>query len=199
MERRIDTGIYQYVFQKWVEKEKTGRFSGKIYCELLKRENPVIKYKMNHQDCYMPFSHMCAFYKRRFPLYDRQLGFICTYVKKLLDRSLGVIDVGANIGDTVLNIGDAENRYLCVEGMEEFADIAEMNLRKRYCYKLIRCFAGEQEKGSTQNIREGGGICKRWNGPDNRRGNGTAYTDAGPDYGRCRFLCRYFKNRYGRV
>ena len=70
------------------------------------------------------------------------------------------MDVGANIGDTVLNIGDCDNDYLCVEGVEDYYVLLRKNLDEKFHYKLIASFCGEETCDSGMQIEKGGGTAR---------------------------------------
>lgn len=74
-----------------------------VYC-FLKKKNPIMEVEMNGQMVKLPFNHMGPRYQREYENYDRQLGKIC---KIIFDRigKINVVDIGANIGDTIINIG----------------------------------------------------------------------------------------------
>lgn len=102
------------------------------------KKNPIIRTKINGQEALCPFSHMLAFYQKQYPLYDRQLSKICRLIKET-KGSISMIDVGANIGDTVLNIGIREAYYLLIEGEKSYVSLINKNL-VNYYYSLENTF-----------------------------------------------------------
>lgn len=133
--------ILDTVFKNRVEK---GGMWLHVYGRLLKHGNETVSYKINGQPCDMPFSFSGVYFSEKNADYDRQLGRICDYVKKQLGRPINIIDVGANIGDTVLNIGDKENKYLLVEGEESYNMYIQKNLAG-YDYILEQVFCAESD------------------------------------------------------
>lgn len=133
--------LLEFVFKNRVE--KGGKWCG-IHRRMLKYGNDTITYKINEQVADMPFSFSGVLFSAQNPNYDRQLGRICEYVKKKAGRPINIIDVGANIGDTVLNIGDKEDKYLLVEGEKSYNQYIEKNL-KGYNYVLETAFCAESD------------------------------------------------------
>lgn len=118
---------------------------------LLKFADPIIKTSINGQKCYIHFSHMGVYYMHRYPLYDKNIGTICRYLKSIYDKNLSVIDVGANVGDTILCIGDKDNNYYAFEGEKKYYSLLRMNL-KNYRYKLFPCYCGDSDKNDSFSI-----------------------------------------------
>lgn len=100
----------------------------------------VVRSHTNSQPLFCSFAHQLPFYQKAFPLYDRQLSKLCNYMHNRLNRKINIIDVGANVGDTVLNIGLKDAFYLCIEGNEAFANLIHQNLKHGYSYSLERCY-----------------------------------------------------------
>lgn len=97
---------------------------------------------LNKQTFLCPFSHKLLFYQKLFPLYDRQLPKFCSLLREKLEIQLNIIDVGANVGDSVLNIGIKDAFYLCIEGDESFARYIPFNL-KDYNYSVEKYFLSD--------------------------------------------------------
>ncbi len=112
----------------------------------------------------MPFSYSGFFFQKKFPMYDKQLGRIAQFVKSKENRALNIVDVGANIGDTVLNIGDADNRYLLIEGEESFSSYISYNLKGfNYILKHTFCTDSNAESGGKA-VAKANGTAKIVNG-----------------------------------
>jgi FkbM family methyltransferase len=78
------------------------------------------------------------------PDYSSQLGRLATIIRKKYP-SLGVIDVGANVGDTACIIKTAENiPLLCIEGDEHVFGLLEKNLKQFQNVAAHRLFLGDK-------------------------------------------------------
>lgn len=128
--------LYYWMKQHCVE-EKYQKRIATLRKRIIKK-NPIIRTKINGQEALCPFSHMLAFYQKQYPLYDRQLSKICRLIKET-KGSISMIDVGANIGDTVLNIGIREAYYLLIEGEKSYVSLINKNL-VNYYYSLENTF-----------------------------------------------------------
>lgn len=134
--------IYTLRLYYYTHDGKNSRRANRLYQNLLKRGagDRIIMSHTNGQRFFCNFAHQLPFYQKEFPLYDRQLSKLCHYLHKELKRTINIVDVGANVGDTVLNIGLKDAFYLCVEGNESFAKLIQHNLNHNYNYKLETCY-----------------------------------------------------------
>lgn len=68
----------------------------------------------------LPLSHQLPFYRSRHPYYDRLPGLLATYLRETRG-SLYMIDVGANVGDTILStFPGTTDHYLALEPHPDF-------------------------------------------------------------------------------
>jgi len=83
------------------------------------------RYEINGADIEIDYTHRLPDYQKRHPFYDR---FLPHFVKYLEDDSI-VIDVGANVGDTLVGmVGSNENlQYICVEAADDFYNDLKKN------------------------------------------------------------------------
>lgn len=90
-------------------------------------------------------SHLIEVHLREHPLYSRNVArLVKLFTKKYPD--LGIIDVGANIGDTValLRTEDVNNKVYCVEGEPTFWGFLAKNLTQFQNVESFRTFLGEK-------------------------------------------------------
>ena len=155
--------LYQWVYKNFINYAGVklfGKMFEMLHKILLQIKDPVINYPIKGKQCKMPFSQMTPYYMKRYPNYDEPLRKICRYMKKKLSRSLHIIDVGANIGDSVLDIGLKDAKYLLIEGVQKYAKLIEDNLQADYEYILEQAFLSDE-------TYPGGGVWYRgdsWNG-----------------------------------
>lgn len=93
---------------------------------LMSLENPSKLYAINGITLQLPSDHPIDFIKSRFKKYDEFLPFI---VKRLSEGN-GVVDVGANCGDTLATIipHGVNLNYIAVEPSETFFRYLIINL-----------------------------------------------------------------------
>lgn len=135
MKRIILENIYRMRCEK-------GSFWQMVYQKMNKYKDISIRTKINNQRCTVPFGYSGEYYAHKWKFYDKQLGKICERIGG--NKQISIIDVGANIGDTVLNIGNRKNLYLCVEGEKQYYTYIENNL-KEYNYILEKVFCSDYE------------------------------------------------------
>jgi FkbM family methyltransferase len=76
----------------------------------------------------LPADHMLPTYQRHHPKYDRFLPHLAKYI----EPSDTVIDVGANVGDTLAGMTDANStlNYICIEPDDVFFAHLEQNISR---------------------------------------------------------------------
>lgn len=150
--------IYNIVLHSTYKKSRIVRIINHEYQRLLATKTtvpPVLTF-LNKKPFFCPFSHKLLFYQKQFPLYDRQLPKLCHEVQKQLGRSISIIDVGANIGDTVRNIGIKDAFYLCIEGDISYSKYIKHNL-KRYNYTIENVFLNDKKSFSAYDFESANG------------------------------------------
>jgi hypothetical protein len=76
----------------------------------------------------MPWSHRLPDYARLFPIYRQNVVNLAVGLGEI-DKPLGVIDLGANIGDSAMQIlAKVDARVLCVEADPEYLPYLERNV-----------------------------------------------------------------------
>jgi FkbM family methyltransferase len=87
-------------------------------------------YRIGELTILLKREHMLPDYQSKHKLYDRFLPILC---KHLDDLDRWVIDVGANVGDTAVAVGQAcRNPILCIEGYEEYFTLLKCNINTSF-------------------------------------------------------------------
>lgn len=97
---------------------------------------------LNNQEIEMQLANNLPLFKARYRSYDKPIMIISKWLYEQNDR-LNFVDVGANVGDTVVNIGIKEGNYLEIEGDKRYFDCLARNLEK-YHYELVNCFLTDE-------------------------------------------------------
>ena len=98
----------------------------------------------------LPPDHKLPVYQRKYKDYDR---FLPHLVKHLSSGSL-VVDVGANVGDTLAAMVSSNDdlRYVCIEADDVFFDYLEANLRIiESVYPSVKCRCFNEFVGKNVN------------------------------------------------
>lgn len=103
----------------------------KIRAGVLKFANPPICLSYRGFKLKMPFSHTIFYFQKIFPNYDMQLLKIARYIQRKEGR-LGVVDVGANIGDTCVFMRAEGAQFLLIEGEKSYANFIKDNIALNY-------------------------------------------------------------------
>ena len=129
------------------------------------------RYQINNYSIQIDFTHRLPDYQSSHPFYDRFLPHLVKYLPK---NSL-VIDVGANVGDTLVGmVGNNDKlEYLCIEASKDFFSDLERNVKflKKINgdlrISLVNEFVGKDIKdvglyggGGTKHAVVGGGDIK---------------------------------------
>ncbi len=120
-------------------------------------------------DFLLPFSHDLPFYLLKYPFYSSNVGRIAAAVFKKYQH-LTFIDIGANIGDTLVVLRQkAHFPVLCIEGDSFYFNILIQNARHFENVKCVQLFLGEQEMTIQSELEKKGGT-----GQLNTTASGTA-------------------------
>jgi FkbM family methyltransferase len=121
-------------------------------CGAALRHNPVVRANVWGQSLYMRANHHLPLIVTANPMWSLPLIHA---VRALEKDSVQVIDVGANIGDTVALLEShlpGVCRYLCIEPDENFHALCEWNTLNNERVTLRQCFLGDT--GSSELIVE---------------------------------------------
>ncbi len=95
---------------------------------LVRLGDPLVEYDFRGTKLRMPLSHSLPVILRTFPLYSDNLGRIAARLSTKYP-DLTVIDIGANIGDSVAMIHQhTQVPILCIEGEPKFSELLRRNV-----------------------------------------------------------------------
>ena len=124
---------------------------------LLRFYNPVIKVQIGDKKLYMNLSHQLPIYLVQHKLYDTALARL---VKQLgTNKKLNIIDVGANIGDTVALIKTSNKNVdiLCIEGNHEYLSLLKKNYSDDNFVTIEATFCSDVSEIKSINLDTSGG------------------------------------------
>jgi FkbM family methyltransferase len=123
---------------------------------LLRFGDPTVEYGFCGSTLRLPLSHALPFFRRISPLYSDNLGRIAAQLRDKFG-TFGVIDVGANIGDTVVVIHHhAPLPILCIEGLPKFGELLTQNVAATLPAPVIeRSFVGTGGEGLAPVVQDG--------------------------------------------
>jgi FkbM family methyltransferase len=97
---------------------------------LLAPRGGLIRYKLGGGEILLPLGHDLPLIRSAFPQYSTNIGRLCNYVSKKYP-DLHLIDVGANVGDTIAIIRElSQCPILCVEGDEYYFNLLSENVKR---------------------------------------------------------------------
>lgn len=108
----------------------------------LRISDPLVRFRLYQMQLLLPLSHELPFYKRALPEYALNLGRVVATVQQKYPN-LTMIDVGANVGDSVAIVRAKANvPILCVEGEEHFFRLLAANTSCLDDIELEQAFLG---------------------------------------------------------
>jgi FkbM family methyltransferase len=108
----------------------------------LRLHDPLVTYRIGQVALRLPLSHQLPYYRRRFPQYSSSIGRIGATVQHKYPN-LSLIDIGANVGDTVAIIRhDAHYPILCVEGSTAYLTLLHSNVDRLGDVEIEAAFVG---------------------------------------------------------
>ena len=162
--------LSQFIFNKILSLENKGIMS-KILLEyfnrtrkmILRFNDPLVNYKIGKYSFSIPLSHNLPHILKKYPNYSFSIGRIAKLIGEKYN-TLSIIDIGANIGDSIAIIKIyIDCPILCIEGNERFFKICKhnstffsnINLEKVYVsIKTEHLKMKIQEDGGTAYLRE---------------------------------------------
>ncbi len=118
--------------------------------------DPIIEYTFCGSILRIPLSHNLPLIRRDYPLHSENLGRIAAQLYSRFG-AFGVIDIGANVGDTVAVIHKyAPLPILCIEGTPKFTALLEQNVRATLPPSVVeRSFVGIGGEPLTPVVHDG--------------------------------------------
>lgn len=115
-------------------------------------KNHLVRAKVYGQILTMPAEHGLVPVITHFPQYNRPLALtVAAIAQRVARRPLAIIDVGANIGETVSAIEQHQpeiSSYLCIEPDSDLAELCRRNCSSKFAKpaaQVMQCFIGEDE------------------------------------------------------
>lgn len=107
--------------------------------------DPVIKVNLGRQCLWMNWSHNLPHFLRNYPNYETEIGRLAAFIQQKMGRLI-MIDVGANVGDTIATLPVLQNaRFLCIEGSQNYYSLLTRNLEKNPNTKCVNAFCSDGE------------------------------------------------------
>ena len=104
--------------------------------------DPAVDFSLGAYHLRLPLSHELPFYRRNFADYAVNLGKVSFYVRQKYP-DLTMIDVGANIGDSLaIAHGYSDHPVLCLEGEPRFFQLLKENTRNLPTVEIEQTFIG---------------------------------------------------------
>src|SRR5215208_5211608 len=150
--------------------EKAGKQEKKVIrlpLELIRRiliwlGDPPYSTEIRGKRLVLPISHKLPIYVADFPLYDTLPVRVADYLRSR-DGALMVVDIGANVGDTILACSTAtvDDRFLGVEANPEFVRYLEKNLGHMEGVVLVEAFCHSgSDKQTYVHVESVGGTAR---------------------------------------
>jgi FkbM family methyltransferase len=129
--------------------------------------DPMVRVDVADAQLLMPWSHNLPRILKSYPNYESELGRLASYLSRT-DGKLCMIDVGANIGDTVATVpASPESEFLCIEGSARYFEYLKKNVGANANVRAVLALLGEHRQDTT--------------GLSLREVSGTAFLDAQPE------------------
>jgi FkbM family methyltransferase len=128
------------------------KLTKEVYDFIAKTKDPLVDFQYGAFIFKVPFSHNLPFILKTYPQYSSNLGRIAKYIQaKYTDLTL--IDVGANIGDSVFVLrGESEFPILCIEGDDYYFEILQSNVAQFPTVFLEKAYLGQENQETNKEI-----------------------------------------------
>jgi FkbM family methyltransferase len=120
--------MYQTIFNAAIHGPgEVRRWGRRLRRLILKCSDPIVTWKLNGRPLRIPLSHELPLHRQEFPTYAANLERLASAVRRA-DGRLVLIDVGANIGDSVALAGARpEDACLLIEGDPRYGELLRQN------------------------------------------------------------------------
>jgi FkbM family methyltransferase len=140
---------YKKVISGLDSKQFLIRFGSRFFFQLIQRivryYDPLITYQISSQYLQMPLSHALPIVRQRHPDYSQNLARLASCIQTKYP-DLKVIDIGANIGDSVFIIRNKVScPILCIEGDPVFFKILQTNTADCKDLVIKQVFIGDND------------------------------------------------------
>ena len=125
-------------------------------------KDPGVLIPINGLEMAMPLSHNMPIYKVSHPYYDTTISRLTVYIRSQKGY-LKMIDVGANIGDTILLSkvkNDAADYYIAVEPSDKFYPYLQYNCQSFQNIRFVKAICVSQLKDRQLTLIEHDGTAK---------------------------------------
>jgi FkbM family methyltransferase len=147
-----------------------------LYAAITKFCDPIVLIAVGKKNLYMYASHDLPILKSKYRYYDTALPRICKFLQQK-EGQINVIDVGANIGDTISLIDDeVKANFLCIEGYDKYFELLltnTQNFQDVICEKVL---VSDREELSNVNWVQDCGNAYLSNTIDRDRDNSSSVT-----------------------
>jgi FkbM family methyltransferase len=161
------TFIFKLLLSIYQKADKQHRKVIRLFLEFSRRGlifigDPSYSLKIREKQMILPVSHKLPIYIIDYPLYDTLPARVADYIR-IRDGVLSMVDVGANIGDTIVACSRAlhTDRFLGVEANPEFVRYLKQNTRDLQGFSLVEAFCQSGEgKHVYVRIESSGGTAR---------------------------------------
>ncbi len=133
---------------------------------IVRFNDPLVKFPIGDFELLLPLSHQLPFYLNNYPNYSYNLGRIARQVKEKYS-DLKVIDIGANIGDSVAIMRQfASFPILCIEGDDNYFSILEKNADRVLDVSVEKAHVGDSSQITMSESQRNGGTARLVHSPN---------------------------------
>lgn len=129
-----ETAFWSWAYR--VIKRKHNYLPGRFAAKLLRvavslvlrfKKEPIIELRVGDHSLLVPWSHYLPMVRPDCPLSEPEIGRLAAHLSKT-EGELLMIDVGANVGDTIAALPALDRaKFLCIEGSEKYHEFLRKN------------------------------------------------------------------------
>lgn len=119
--------------------------------------DPPVRYFLDNSEIQIPLSHQLPLIRCTYPNYATNIGKVAKVVKAKYP-GLCMLDIGANVGDTVAIVrAFAFFPILCIDGDSRFFALLRSNTRAWEAIDIVKVLIGDSSTAFAGSIRAAGG------------------------------------------
>lgn len=117
--------------------------------------DPLLDFKIGNQTIKLPLSHRLRPILETYPDFNFNLGRLAKYITTK-EKDVKLIDIGANIGDTVAFVKTwVDIPILCIDGDEKYIEILKSNVAQYNNVTICHSLVGAETKEINLELKKG--------------------------------------------
>src|SRR5690242_9493319 len=159
--RRVHPAQWVYGIERWLSGDRRlpRRLAARALREVLLRTDPIVRRRVHKVELLLPYTHELPSMVERHRFYDTVPTTLARFLADRRSTKLLIVDVGANVGDTTVQIAAELGNcatFICIEADPNYVPLLRANTVD-LDVEIIAAIAGSVAGNQDVNFSRGGG------------------------------------------